>query len=241
MLQKTRAVVLNTIDYAEASLIVKTYTAEFGLQSFLVNGVRKNKSKHTPGIFQPLSLIEVVAFFKKPGGLHRASEVNAAPALKNIPYDIIKTTMAFFLSEVIYKSIKEEEINPELFSFIDNSIQILDLLDESASRFHYCFLIQLTRYLGFYPHGKYSEQSCWFDLQEGVYQESRPNHPYFLEPALSNLFSELSSLSIEEIKEVSMSALQRKQILQGIITYYELHHTHGGKIKSHEVLMEILS
>ena len=241
MLQKTRAVVLSTIEYAEASLIVKAYTEQFGLQSFLVNGVRKNKSKHTPGIFQPLSLIEVVAFFKKPGGLHRASEVNAAPALKNIPYDIIKTTMAFFLSEVIYKSIKEEEINPELFSFIDNSIQILDILDESVSRFHYCFLIQLTRYLGFYPHGKYSNQSPWFDLQEGVFQESRPNHPYFLEPALSKLFSELTALSLDEIKEFPITATDRKKILEGLITYYELHHTQGGKIKSHEVLMEILS
>ena len=241
MLQKTRAVVLNTIEYAEASLIVKAYTEQFGLQSFLVNGVRKNKSKHTPGIFQPLSLIEVVAFYKKPGGLHRASEVTAAPALKNIPYDIIKTTMAFFLSEVIYKSIKEEEINPELFSFIDNSIQILDLLDESVSRFHYCFLIQLTRYLGFYPHGKYSNQSPWFDLQEGVFQETRPNHPYFLEPTLSKLFSELTALSLDEIKDFSITATDRKKILEGLISYYELHHTHGGKIKSHEVLMEILS
>jgi DNA repair protein RecO (recombination protein O) len=241
MLQKTRAVVLNTIEYAEASLIVKAYTEQFGLQSFLVNGVRKNKSKHTPAIFQPLSLIEIVAFYKKPGGLHRASEVNAAPAFKNIPYDIIKTTMAFFLSEVIYKSIKEEEINPELFSFIDNSIQILDILDESVSRFHYCFLIQLTRYLGFYPHGKYSNQSPWFDLQEGVFQETRPNHPYFLEPALSKLFSELTALSLDEIKDFSITATDRKKILEGLITYYELHHTHGGKIKSHEVLMEILS
>ena len=60
MLQKTRAVVLSTIEYAEASLIVKAYTEQFGLQSFLVNGVRKNKSKHTPAIFQPLSLIEIV-------------------------------------------------------------------------------------------------------------------------------------------------------------------------------------
>ena len=241
MLQKTRAVVLNTIEYAEASLIVKAYTEQFGLQSFLVNGVRKNKSKHTPAIFQPLSLIEIVAFYKKPSGLHRASEVNAAPAFKNIPYDIIKTTMAFFLSEVIYKSIKEEEINPELFSFIDNSIQILDILDESVSRFHYCFLIQLTRYLGFYPHGKYSNQSPWFDLQEGIFQESRPNHPYFLEPALSKLFSELTALSLDEIIDFSITATDRKKILEGLITYYELHHTHGGKIKSHEVLMEILS
>jgi hypothetical protein len=64
---------------------------------------------------------------------------------------------------------------------------------------------------------------------------------YKRQPSLSKLFSELTALSLDEIKDFSITATDRKKILEGLITYYELHHTHGGKIKSHEVLMEILS
>jgi len=241
MLQKTRAVVLHCTEYAEASLIVKAYTAENGMQSFLVNGVRKSKARYAANLFQPLSIIEVVAYIKKPGGLHRVSDVSASPALSNIPYDIVKTTMAIFLGEVLYRSIKEEEINPELFTFIDHAVQILDVHHETVSRFHLCFMLQLSRFLGFFPSGKYDAVTPWFDLKEGTFQEHRPNHPYFLDPILSERFYALLSISLEDVSEIKLTAQQRKSILEALIGYYELHHTQGSRIKSHEILNEVLS
>ena len=240
MLHKTRAVVLDVTPYAEASIIVKAYTETHGLQSFLVNGVRKQKARFANNLFQPLTLIEVIAYFKKAGGLHRVSEVAASPPLVHIPYDTIKTTMALFLAEVLYRSVKEEEANPDLFGFIDHAIQILDLHAETTSRFHLCFCLQLSRYLGFYPSGRYSALSPWFDLKEGVFRESRPMHPYYLEQGPSQRFDELLQLSLENIHEIKMSADERRKLLQGIITYFELHHTHGFSIRSHEVLMELM-
>jgi DNA repair protein RecO (recombination protein O) len=240
MLHKTRAVVLDVTPYAEASIIVKAYTETHGLQSFLVNGVRKQKARFANNLFQPLTLIEVIAYFKKAGGLHRVSEVAASPPLVHIPYDTIKTTMALFLAEVLYRSVKEEEANPDLFGFIDHAIQILDLHAETTSRFHLCFCLQLSRYLGFYPSGRYSTFSPWFDLKEGVFRESRPMHPYYLEQGPSQRFDELLQLSLENIHEIKMSADERRKLLQGIITYFELHHTQGFSIRSHEVLMELM-
>jgi DNA repair protein RecO (recombination protein O) len=184
MLQKTRAIVLDITPYAEASIIVKAYTETMGLQSFLVNGVRKPKARFANNLFQPLTIIEIVAYFKKQGGLHRVSDVSASPPLVHIPYDTIKTTVALFLAEILYRSIKEEEANPDLFGFIDHSIQILDLHPETTSRFHLIFCLQLTRYLGFYPSGRFSNHTRCFDLKEGVFREGKPMHPYYIDQYL---------------------------------------------------------
>lgn len=240
MLLKTRAVVLDITPYAEASVIVKAYTETHGLQSFLVNGVRKQKARYANNLFQPLTIIEVVAYFKKQGGLHRVSDVSAAPPLVHIPYDTVKTTVALFLAEILYRTIREEEANPDLFGFIDHAVQILDLQPETASRFHLVFCLQLSRYLGFYPGGHYSRLSPYFDLKEGVFRESRPMHPYFIDHELSKLFNELLELSLEDIHEIKMTAYERKHLLQAIITYFELHHTQGFSIRSHEVLAELM-
>ena len=240
MIQKTRAIVLDVTPFAEASIIVKAYTETMGLQSFLVNGVRKPKARFANNLFQPLTIIEIVAYIKKAGGLHRVSDVSAAPPLLHIPYDTIKTTIALFLAEILYRSIKEEEANPDLFGFVDHAIQILDLHPETTSRFHLLFCLHLSRYLGFYPSGRYTSLSRCFDLKEGVFRESKPMHPYYIGYELSQRFDDLLEQSLEDTHEMKMTADERKYLLQAIITYFELHHTQGFSIRSHEVLAELM-
>ncbi len=241
MIKKTRGIVLHTTAYAEASIIAKVYTDDAGMQSFLINGVRKQKARFASNLFQPLSIIELVAYFKKPGGLHRVSEVNPSPALHTIPYDTVKSTMAIFLAEVLYKSIREEETNPELFHFLDHAIQMLDVHTEATGRFHLSFLIQFSKYLGFYPHGRYSASSPWFDMKEGYFREERPSHPYFMSRDLSRLLDTLIEINLESVSELKISAIERKLLLEGLIGYYELHHTQGQTIQSHHVLAEVMS
>ncbi len=241
MIEKTRGIVLYVTEYAEASIIVKAYTESKGMQSFLVNGVRKQKARYAHNLFQPLSILEIVAYFKKPGGLHRVSEVNASPPLQSIPYDTIKTTIAIFLGELLYRSIREEETNPELFHYIDHAVQMLDIHPNTVSRFHLSFMLSLTRYLGFYPSGRYSTVTPYFDLQEGIFQETKPMHPFYLSIILSEKFDTLLSISLEDSEEIRFSGSERKQLLDALVGYYELHHTQGMRIKSHEILAEILS
>jgi DNA repair protein RecO (recombination protein O) len=240
MIEKSRGIVLHVIDYSEASIIAKVYTETKGLQSFLVNGVRKEKARYAHNLFQPLSLIEVVAYFKKPGGLHRISDVSASPQLHHLPYDTAKTTMAIFLAEILYRSIKEEETNPELFKFIDHAVQILDLQTETTNLFHLNFMLQLSRYLGFYPSGRYSKETPFFDLQEGTFQETKPMHPYYLNSVLSEKFDMLLAYSLEDSGNIRFSSVERKQLLDALVGYYELHHTQGMRIRSHEILAEVL-
>lgn len=240
MLHKTRAIVLDVTPYAEASIIVKAYTETHGLQSFLVNGVRKQKARFANNLFQPLSLIETVAYFKKAGGLHRVSDVSPSPPLVSIPYDTVKTTLAMFMAEVIYRSVREEEANPDLFGFIDHSVQMLDVHAETGACFHLVFCMQLSRYLGFYPGGRYSNSTPFFDLKEGVFRESAPMHPFYMDASSAAIFDQVLEASLGEVQRLKIPATLRREILRAVITYFELHHTQGYSIRSHEVLAELM-
>jgi DNA repair protein RecO (recombination protein O) len=241
MLRKTRGIVLHVTDYAETSLVAKIYTEDFGMQSYLINGVRKQKAKFKSNLFQPLSLIDLIAYHKAGHGLKRISEINCQPQFASIPYDIVKGSVAMFMNELIYRSIREEEKNQTLFDFLHNSIQILDLRTLDCSTFHLYFMIQLTRYLGFFPNGNYYEDESVFNLEEGNFQLGIPPHPNFLNNQLTKHFYHLMHCSFENYHLAEINHAQKKELLSALVTYFELHHTHGSTLKSHHVLHEVMN
>ena len=96
MYHKTKGIVLNSIKYAETSIISKVYTLEFGLQAYIVNGVRKKNGKST--YYQPLTLLDLQVSNSKQGQLHRIKEAKPHYVFNSIPFDILKSSVALFLA-----------------------------------------------------------------------------------------------------------------------------------------------
>jgi DNA repair protein RecO (recombination protein O) len=241
MVQKTRGIVLHVISYGEASVIAHIYTEEFGMQSFLLNGVRKPKARFNANLLQPLTCIEVVAYIKPSKSLHRVSEFAAAPAFESIPYDTFKTTIALFLAEVMYRSIREEEKNPSLFDFIHHSILYLDHQQESFHLFHLLFMIKLSRFLGFYPQNHAEITAPVFDMREGVFTNQLPMHSDVLDPVTGKNLSRLLDTTLESLHQLSFSSTERKALLRSLVYYYELHQTQGFHLQSMTVLEEVMN
>ncbi|RZL99900.1 MAG: DNA repair protein RecO, partial [Pedobacter sp.] len=103
MLQKTRGIVLKTTLYSESSVVAQIFTEKFGIQSYLINGVKKPRAKISMNMLQPLHLVDMVVYHKNNQGIQRVSELRPAPVFSTIPYDIIKSTVTIFLNEVLYK------------------------------------------------------------------------------------------------------------------------------------------
>mgnify|MGYP003592803638 CR=1 FL=1 len=231
MLSRTRAIVLKTTKYSDTSVILKLYTELHGLRSYIVSGVHGKKSK--AALLLPLSLLDVVANHTEKAKLIRPKELSLAHPLQSVHSDIQKSSLLLFLNEVIYKSIKEEEANEQLFSFLFDSILWLEHSPESIANFHLKFLLTFSQHLGFYPHESYSENSPWFNLQEGVFSNQKTN--YSLDENLSKLLFESLSGNYSNITNKEI----RKSLLDKILLFYELQ-VHGfGKIKSLDVLHEI--
>jgi len=235
MLQKTRGIVINQFRYSETSIIARIYTEDFGMQSFLVPGVKKSKSAMKSALFQPLTTVEMVAYLKPDNRLQRIKEIKAAYPLSSIPYQTKKSSIALFLAEILLHSLKEQESNPHLFQFIVQAIEYLDQTTGKVADFHLLFMVQLSKYLGFAPHPGYSEQTPWFNLKEGCFQSHQLPHPS-LDKTLSLNLHCLNEAETFDSPHLKISGLSRPDLLRALINYYKFHLDGFPDIKSLEIL-----
>jgi len=241
MLQKTSGVILKTTKYSENSLIVKIYTQQFGLQSYIINGVRNKKSKNRISVFQPLSIVDLEVINSEKKTLQRITEINLQHSFSDIPFNIIKSSISIFVNEMLYRSIKEEHPDDDLYDFIIYALKILDGTNENCSNFPIVFVLELSKFLGFFPQGEYSNQNNYFDLQEGVFIASEPHHPYYLKAELAVLLDKFLKNDFENYYLIAVGNDNRRKLLDILIEFYKLH-IHGfSEIKSHKVLEEIIS
>lgn len=229
MLHKTKGIVLSYLKYRESSIIVRIYTETFGLQSYIVNGVRSKKAKLRIALFQPLTLLDMVVYKKENAGLNRISELKCDTPFATLPFDFKKSSIALFLTEVLVKSIKGEESNEVLFEFLYKSILIFDNLEESYENFHLQFLLKLSRFLGFNPENSQE----FFDQ---VYL-----HANVKEIALEEKEAFDALLNSPYQNEVKVPNAIRRELLDLMLKYYTLHIENFGEVKSLTVLKEVMS
>ena len=238
MIGNTKGIVFQSVKYSEASIIVKIYTEQFGLQSYIIKGVRSKKAKMKTALFQPLQLLDLTANHRENKNLNFLKEAKVAHAYQSIPFDMARRSVLMFLNEMLVRSIKEESANQTLFDWLWQSLVWYDLAESPGSDFHLVFLMQLTKFLGFYPKNP-TRISSYFDLQEGVFINSEPPYPHYISGSFAEMFHHLSMTSFNNLSDLSFSASQRRKMLNTLVAYYQLHLTGFGEIKSLEVLQQL--
>jgi len=224
MLVKTRGIVLSYIKYKESSIIAKVYTEELGAISCIVNGIRSSKSKSNKmARYQALTLLDMVVYHRNNQQIHRVSEAKIDSPYRSIPFDMGKTTIAIFLTEILGKVLKEEEKNEGLFDFMHSSFLHFDEMQEQYANFHLQFLIQLSEFLGF----------GIFSLSSFVEELSITNPD---EQSLT-LLSALLHAQYDE--HIPANGSIRHEVLTWLIRFYQLHFENFGQLKSLDVLREI--
>ena len=141
MIQTTKAIVISTIKYGDASLIATCYTEDFGIKAYILRGILKaKKGKLKKAYFQPLMQLNLTVNHNNKGNLNTIREVEVLNFYTTIYIDIKKQTIALFLAEILYSSIKEEERNSSLYKYLETSFLWLDTHDNVAN-FHLLFLL----------------------------------------------------------------------------------------------------
>jgi DNA repair protein RecO (recombination protein O) len=241
MLHKTRGIIFRATDYGESSVIVQIFTEKFGLQSYIINGAKKPKAKIGRNMLQPLHLLDLVVYHKNNGGVQRISELKNAPVLLSIPYDVIKSCIAIFLNEVLYKAIKQQSPDENLFDFVFSAIEWLDHQTESVANFHLVFLTRLTRYLGFYPDRYMAGNADYFDIKNGQFTRFKPESVSYLSPPHTQNFGLVLQTGFEDMQLLKLSNDERRYLIQKLLEYYAMHIEGFGNIKSADVLEEVLA
>jgi DNA repair protein RecO (recombination protein O) len=220
MLLKTRGIVINYIRYKETSIIVKIYTEEQGLLSFIINGVRKSGSKNSMGLYQPLTLLDLIFFYKENASLLRISEAHCSHPYFSIPFDFKKITILSFLSEVLQKTLVEGMADADKFGFIYRYLVQLDEEKGNITNFHLYFLSELSRQMGFQPT----------DALE-MLGHSPAAHEVTLVEALDGILAN---------EPVLISGMERREILELMLKYFQSHIENFGELRSLAVLKEIM-
>ena len=245
MTYKTKGVVLRTVKYGETSVIVNILTEMFGVQSYLVNGVRATTKKGTgkANLFQPAAILDLIVYHNQLRNLHRIKEFRWGYIYRHIFSDIKKNAVALFMVELLTKCLKQPEPNEDLFQFSEDAFLSLDQgTDTITANFPLFFALHLTGFFGFQISDDYSPTNCLLDLKEGVFVSERPNHPHFLEDKQSAVTAELlKTRQPAELEQIKLNHDFRRNLLFAYETYYGFHVPDFGTMKTLPVLKELLN
>ncbi len=240
MIHKTKAIALHTVKYGDSSLIAYVYSESHGRITLMVHSAYgKRKSAGKAIFFQPLSIINIVYYHKGFQTLSKLKEASAEINFSSIPYDPVKRAIALFIGEIVYRTIREEESNSVMYSYLENSIQLLDVMRNGVSNFHLIFLAQLARHLGFFPGNFWSEKTPYFDYKNGLFINQEPIHPLFFDQEKSKLIGKVISTPFHEAESLQLNHRTRAQLLDNFLTFYQVHIESVSEIKSLPILCQV--
>lgn len=228
------------MDYSETSIIVRIYTDQLGLQSYIAKGVRKKGARIKRNLFAPLSIIQLVANHKEGEGLRIIRDASCEYQLNGIATDMSKTAISIFISELLNHSISAQMVDHNLYDFIEDAVLNLDRSTESVAGFPLAFTIGLTQFLGFDPHNNFSLNETYFDMVGGNFCSHPPEHPYYFSSPLSNNLSEVLTALNTGVKSLITDYSIRNELLMRILEYFKIHLPSFAEIKSVRVLSDVL-
>jgi DNA repair protein RecO (recombination protein O) len=233
---KTRGIVLHTVKYSESSVIVRIFTERLGLVSYIVKGVRSARSSSKAALLRPLTLLEMDVTHRENKGLQNIKEYKRSYNYSSLPFDIVKSTIALFMLEVISKSLKEHDAHEDMFEFVYECFRHLDEIESMNNDFHLQFLVHYAAYLGFAPYGQCTEATPYFDMQEGNFISQSSASSLILDRDNSEFIGILVSNSIIQSLPVKLNRRVRRELLHHLLKYYSLHLEGFTGLRSPEVL-----
>ena len=214
MTVNTELIVLHTTKFGENSIVVHTLSREYGRRSFLVRGA----GKRLMSLFLPLNILEAAVQESTKSTLFTARNLTARHPLLGIRSNVFKNSMTMFMSEVLYRVIKEGAAEQGLYEWCERNILLLDAVQNDFSNFHLRFLLELTVALGFSPESR--------DLQPFV-GDQYPTVERFMQT------------SFAESMLIPLNGSVRNEIAEEILRYIEFHTESSVNINSLKVLRDL--
>jgi len=244
MLQQTKGIVLRSIKYGETSLISTVFTAHYGLQTYLMQGIRVSTAKKASraGLLQPASLLDMVVYYKPGRNLSRIREFSPAWLYQHVPESVLKNSIALFSAELLLRLLPEDAAIPELFDFAFDYFKKLDELPtEAVANFPVYFTLQCSAILGYQPGGNYSGFTPYLSLTDGRFMAEPPaTYSGIGQEETAALAALMEVPDFEALGDIEMNGAMRQRLLEWYLAYLQRHTDHMKPVKSLAVLGEVL-
>jgi len=229
LIVSTKGLVVRTVNYSETSIVATIYTSELGVRTYMIKGARSGKKKKG-NIYQPMQFLDLIVTERENKNMQYIREAKPLFHYKQVPYDIRKTAIGLFMLELISITVKEMESNEELYGFIQQEYENLDLVQSPFADYHLQFMLSFSQLLGFFPLDNYSDLNNIFALQDGLFVSLADNYPNCISKEDSHVFHRFMSEPAS-----SFSRLQRKQVFQVLERYYQFHVAEFRSFKTPDV------
>ena len=147
MVHASRFIILNVTRTGERSLVLHTLSPVWGRRSFIVTA-GKGASM---ALFLPLSVIDAEVVENSKSDLWRMRSIAAAHPLCGLRGNVAKNAITMFMSEVLYRTIRDGACEDGLFEWCERGILTLDALPSDFANYHLRWLLELCGALGFAP------------------------------------------------------------------------------------------
>jgi DNA repair protein RecO (recombination protein O) len=241
MVEKSGGIILHQLKYTDSGIVVQVYTRKYGRLSFLIKGMRNKKAGKHNVHFQPLSILDLVIYYKESRSMQVLKEFSVSYSPADIQSNIRKSCIAIFLGEVLTSVLKEESPHQELYDYIYDSIIYFDQCRDSFLNFHIAFLTGLSSFLGFEPGRREDPEKTFFDLINGSFVQLPPVHGNYANAEISDILAKFFASSWNEMDNILLSGLKRNEVLETLMRYYSLQLTGLKKINSLAILKEVFS
>ena len=241
MLTKTRAIVLHTLKFGEASMIVDMFTEQHGRLSFMVRIPKTSKARVKKQFFQPMTILDMAFDYRQRANLQHIRDIRLAVPFSTIPFDAVKLSLSLFLAEFLYYCTRDEQQNAPLYQYIENSMAWLDTAGQAYANFHLVFMMHLSRFIGFYPNLEGYVTGCYFDLRNASFTNEVPLHHDFVHPEEASRINTLMRMGYESMHLFQMNRNERNRITELIIHYYRLHIPQMPLLHSLPILQELFA
>ncbi|MGE5383800.1 MAG: DNA repair protein RecO [Omnitrophica WOR_2 bacterium] len=241
MLESTRGIVFHVTRYSESSGIIKIFTEESGLQTFIIKSLFSRSAKLKPALFGHLNILDLVIDNKPGRPLQYIRDASLNRAFHEITDSMPRSSILVFMNEVLYKAIREEEANFSLFQFIEYSLEALNDIQIPVQSFHLLFLIKLSEYLGFGPAGSLTSSGDHFDLLSGLPDANSPAHDFVINGQSLDLLRSLSLIDYSDLGKIVAPRQLRLDLLDKLIDFYRIHLPEMSELKSVKIFHEIMS
>lgn len=241
MIFSTEGIVLRIVKYGDTSIVATIYTQQFGLQTYLINGIRTSGKKSKIHLYQPASILDMEIYHNSLKNLQRIKEARWQTVYESIFTDVIKNSIALFMAELLQKSILDEEQNEVMFGFIKENLLFLDKAKPAmAANLPVLFMLQLSSLLGFGMENNYSEAQPFFSLKEGKFTGNKTEVQTELSQPLNLLLSTVLQ-SIRTQTTITLNGSSRRELLHLTEKYYQYHIADFSELRSLKILEMVIS
>ncbi|MGQ9619746.1 MAG: DNA repair protein RecO [Bacteroidales bacterium] len=239
MIDWTAAIALHNFRYSDSGIVVHFFTEKFGRLPVMIKGAGNRKAGKHKIYLQPLSVIDIVLYYKESREIQTLKEFSPIYTPAGIYGNLIKSSIAMFLGEVLASVLREESPNREMFGYLLESIKYFDKCESGIPNFHIGFLAGLCSYLGIEPGKRSVPEHVIFDFQNGHFVQVPPTHGNYACREVSDILARVFSSSWNNIKNIPMTGQLRNEVLTALLKYYMLHFPSLKKINSLDVLREV--